>query len=160
MVGCIGRREPFGGAGDEIRYHGIDGCAVAGDKYTGLPGGSEIGLYAARIKFSLDGKRGVHLADRGIRADRQQTLAWPFLAGAQGKVASRVANVEQRCAPFLSLVAQHRDVAKAHVQATGQIHAPVKRRTERLEPIVGNNTASVGYPHHQGPCARLGRFGN
>ena len=49
------------------------------------------------------------------------------------------------------------NVTETHMQAAGQIHAPVKRFSKRVEPVIGNDAAAIGDTDHQSARARLRR---
>src|SRR3546814_1620879 len=92
--------------------------AAAGDQDAGLAGGAEIGGHAARVHRAFEAERRVHLADRTIGADREQTLARAPLAVADRDVWARIAHVVERAAVALGRFDQCRLVAQPDRKST------------------------------------------
>ena len=123
-------REPLGGAGDEVGHHRIDRDPAARDEDSGLPGRAEAAGDAAPAPFGVQCEGGVHLADRGVGAHREQALAGPLHARAHGELLRRMAHVEEMPAVRLGSIAHRWQVAKPHMKPAGDVEARFERRHE------------------------------
>ena len=147
-------RDPFGGAGDEIRHHRIDRHAGAGDEDAGLAGGAEIGPHAARAQFAFDRQRGVHLAHRAVGAHRQQAPAGTAAAVAHGQ-RRRLPRIEQEAPVALGRGHDPRMRRQPLVQAGGDVHAGIERLHHVLHGFGIHDAAGVGDADDHGVGAGL-----
>jgi hypothetical protein len=89
--------EPFGGAGEKVGDDGVDGDAPAGDRDARLAGGDEDRSEpaCARRAVELDGDR--LLADRAVRADREDNSGGDaeVLAARDVEIGRRLAQVAE-----------------------------------------------------------------
>ena len=144
MVGVVLGREPLGGTGDEIGHDRIDRDPAARNEDAGLPGRAEGAVDAAPVPFGFERERGVHLADRGIGAHREQALAGSADARSHLELLRRMAHVEEMPAVRLGRIAHRRQVAEPHMKPAGHVEARFERRHEGGDPALADHAARVG----------------
>ena len=89
--------QPLRGARDEVRDHGVDGDAPAGDRDSGLPGRDELRPQPTPLSLPVELDRHGLLADRAVRADGQDGLRVEpqVLAGRDVEIGRRLAEVAE-----------------------------------------------------------------
>mgnify|MGYP000255761910 CR=1 FL=1 len=95
MVHVIGRGKPLGRTGNEIRHHRVYRNTRSGDENARLSRRAEVAIRAALAHLRIHRQRGVHLAERAIRPDRQQALTRPAHTGTDIEGLGGMAHIEQ-----------------------------------------------------------------
>ena len=150
VVGVVVGRQPLDRPCHEIRDHGVQRHAFAGDQDAGLAGGAEAALHAAFPHLAVHAERGVHLADRTIGADGEAPLAGARLAIGDRVLDGRHAHVVQLAARRLGDSDQVGLVPQEVVQAAGQVEAFFQRVHQHLLPGLADHAAAVRDADHHG----------
>src|SRR5678810_594630 len=89
------RAQLLGRARNEVRNHGVERNAAAGDQHAGLAGRTKICVVSPTSEFTSQHQCGVFLAERAVRADSEQTLPAALAARRDRNSRGRAAHVDE-----------------------------------------------------------------
>src|SRR3546814_17218083 len=123
----------------------------ARDHDAGLPRGAKVGIHATLGESAGESKRRIFLAERAIRADRQQPLPAALAAGRDAQLRRRRADVDQPPPVAIGGLGQRRNIPKPTVHSAPDIEPRLPCPHHRRPPAPRDHAPFIVKPDDTRP---------